>query len=312
MPSADDMPDGRGERTDPWYEWLLHVRHADDPGYAAVVKQVTGRFADRVLDAAELKPGATLLDVGAGDGLLGFRAIERVGPTLQVLFTDISPALLEHAEATAAARGIGAQCAFIEGSAESLSGVADERADAVVARASIAYVSDKRAAFREFYRVLKPGGRLSIAEPILQDEALAAKALRQYLDSSGDPDPFSRLLLRWKSAQYPDTEQTYRQCPYANFSERDLINLVREAGFGEVHMQLHINVVPSLITKWNIFLGCSPHPLAPPLRTIMSGFSEDERQLFKKLVRPAVESAGNMTIERTAYMQTTKPRLAPS
>jgi ubiquinone/menaquinone biosynthesis C-methylase UbiE len=296
------------EQTDPWCDWLLHRRHADDPAYETVVEEVVGRFANRVLDAAQLCPDMMLLDVGAGSGLLGFRAIERLGPAIQVVFTDISAPLLRHAQSSAAHRGITAQCTFIQCSAENLPGVADASIDALVARASIAYVSDKKAAFREFYRVLKPGGRLSIAEPILQDEAFAARALRRRLDSPGNQpqDPFVRLLHRWKAAQYPDTEEAYLACAFANFSERDLVNLVRGAGFGEVHMQLHIDVAPSLITTWDVFLGASPHPLAPSLGTIMSQFSAEERQLFEKLVRPTVESGKNMTIEQTAYLNSTK------
>jgi ubiquinone/menaquinone biosynthesis C-methylase UbiE len=64
-----------------------------------------GRLADRILDDAKLSPGMILADVGAGEGLLAFRAIERVGPMLQVVLTDISGPMLRHAEALAVQRG---------------------------------------------------------------------------------------------------------------------------------------------------------------------------------------------------------------
>ena len=148
---------------DQWSEWLLHTRHADDPAYETVVKEVVGRFADRVLDDARLYPGMTLLDIGAGDGLLAFRAIERMGEKVRVVLTDISAPLLRHAEASAAHRGVREQCTFMRCSAEKLTDIGDSTIDAVVARASIAYVPDKKAAFGEFHRVLRPGGRISIA-----------------------------------------------------------------------------------------------------------------------------------------------------
>jgi ubiquinone/menaquinone biosynthesis C-methylase UbiE len=294
---------------DQWSEWLLHRRHADDPAYEAVVKEVVTRVADRVLDEAQLRPGMTVLDVGAGDGLLALRAIERMGATIRVVLTDISVPLLRHAEASAARRGFRDQCTFINCSAEKLTEILDSTIDAVVTRASIAYVPDKKAAFGEFHRVLKSGGRISIAEPILQDEAFAARALKRRVDTPGSQsiDPFLPLLHRWRSAQYPDTEEEYLRCPLANFSERDLVNLARDAGFSEVHMQLHIDVAPSLITSWEVFLGSSPHPLAPSLRTILAKqFSPEVRELFENIVRPIVESGKSMTLERIAYLTSSK------
>src|SRR5258708_12305196 len=87
----DNRPD---HETDVWSEWLLHRRHADDPSYERVVQSVVERLADHVLDDAKLSPGMTLAAIGAGEGLLAFRAIERVGSTLQTVLTDLSPPLL--------------------------------------------------------------------------------------------------------------------------------------------------------------------------------------------------------------------------
>jgi len=268
------------------------------------------RYADAVLDDAHLFPGMTLADVGTGDGLLAFRAIERIGAAIHVVLTDISAPLLRHAKTCAVGRKVEGQCTFLECSAEKLLGIGDSTIDAIVARASIAYVPDKRAAFGEFHRVLKAGGRLSIAEPILQDEAFAARALRTRVDAqAGQPaDRFLTLLHRWKSAQFPDTEEAYARNPLVNFSERDLLNFVRAAGFSDIHLQLHIQVAPSLITSWEVFLDVSPHPWAPSLSAILDEqFSQEERLFFEAIVRPTVESGKNLNIERIAYVSARKP-----
>ena len=55
---------------------------------------------------------------------------------------------------------------FVRAAAEDLSTIADASADVVTTRSVLIYVDDKAAAFRAFHRVLKPGGRLSIFEPI--------------------------------------------------------------------------------------------------------------------------------------------------
>ena len=298
----------QNSESDVWSEWLLHRRHADDPAYHDVVKSIVRRYTDQVLDAARLSPGMTLTDIGAGEGILAFRAIERIGETLGVVLTDISAPMLAHAESMAAQRGVEAQCTFFRCSAERLAPIADSSIDVVAARAAIAYVADKAAAFNEFYRVLKPAGRISIAEPILQDEAFFARALRKRIDAPQPPDQFLKLLHRWKAAQFPDTEESCAASPHVNFSERDLLNFVRGAGFSDIHLQLHIDVAPSLITSWEIFLDSSPHPWAPSLRSVLADkFTAAEREFFENVVRPTVESGRNLATERIAYIHATKP-----
>src|SRR5215469_14519319 len=96
--------------TDLWSQWLLHDRHADDAGFRQAVRAVIDRYVERLIAGAQLAAGQTLLDVGTGDGLVAFRAIERVGPTLKVWLTDISEPMLSHAEAEATRRAVRNQC----------------------------------------------------------------------------------------------------------------------------------------------------------------------------------------------------------
>jgi ubiquinone/menaquinone biosynthesis C-methylase UbiE len=295
--------------TDEWFNWLLHERHGDDSVYARVVQNAVERFVDRVLDGAGLFPDMTLVDIGTGDGVVGLRAIERLGKKIRVIFTDISAPLLQYTELLAKQRNVPAQCSFLQCSAENLAAIADSSVDAVAARASVAYVADKTAAFREFHRVLKPGGRISIAEPIMQDEAFAARALKRAVDArtAQSGDAFLPLLHRWKAAQFPDTEDGCARNPLVNFSERDLLNLIRGAGFGEIHLQLAIDVTAPLSRSWEVFVNSSPHPWAPPLQRILAEqFSQEERQLFESVLRPTVESGKNPTVDRIAYVIATK------
>jgi ubiquinone/menaquinone biosynthesis C-methylase UbiE len=294
---------------DIWSEWLLHRRHADDPRYDQAIRRAIERYADRVLDFARLASGMVLADVGTGDGLVAFRAIERIGATLRVQMTDISEPILLHTEQRAVERGVRGQCTFLRCSADRLEGIAPGTVDVVTTRAVLAYVADKVGALREFLRVLKPGGRLSLAEPILQDDAFSTRALKTLLETRPAPSPhrFMPLLHRWKAAQYPDTEEKIRNSPIANYSERDLIRLAHAAGFDELHLELHIDVVPSIIPNWQGFLESSPHPLAPPLSVILAEqFSAEERELFEAVMRPLVENPRTMVTERIAYLSARK------
>jgi len=191
-----------------------------------------------------------------------------------------------------------------------LEGVADASVDVVVTRSVLAYVSDKVAALREFHRVLRPGGRISLAEPVYQDDALAASAVRAVIESTPPErvSPMTVLLHRWKAAQYPDSEQKILESPIANYSERDMVRFAQLAGFAELHLELHIDVQPSIVRSWNVFINSSPHPLAPPLSIIMSEqFTAEERQLFERTMRPMIEDPKAVTTDRMLYLTAKKP-----
>lgn len=305
MPNDDRIPAG-----DLWSQWLLHRRDADDPQFRQVVHAWIDRYIDRLLDGARLVPGETLADIGSGEGLVAFRAIERIGSTLRVWLTDVSEPMLRHAEEQAIARGVHGQCRFLRCPADRLQGMGDASVDVVATRAVLAYVLDKIAALREFRRVLKPGGRISLAEPIMLDEALAARAMKAVIDSkpAGSVSPLMVLLHRWKAAQFPDTEEKIRLSAIANYSERDLIRFAQVAGFIDVHLELHIDLVPSIVRTWEVFVNSSPHPLAPPLSAIMAEqFTAEERQLFERAMRPVVEDPKTVAPDRMVYLTARQP-----
>ena len=295
---------------DRWSQWLLEVRHGRSADFRNKVTKAVDSIRDRLLDAARLKPGMTLLDIGTGDGLIPLGAIDRIGPTLRVIMTDASDALLAHAKAAVHKRGLQSQCTFMPCSADKLNRIADTSVDVATSRAVLAYVDDKPAAFKEIFRVLQPGGRLSIAEPIFQDEAFAAAALTRMLQTQpNQPDfDFLRLIHRWKSAQFPATEEAIWKNPLTNFSERDLVRQVSAAGFCNIHMELHIDALHAWITDWEVFLDVSPHPLAKPLREILAQqFSTSERLFFERIMRPQVESGQTTSSDVIAYLSADKP-----
>jgi ubiquinone/menaquinone biosynthesis C-methylase UbiE len=295
---------------DIWSAWLLHHRHGGDPDHDRHIRAKTLAYADRILDAAQISAGGTLLDVGAGEGLVAFRALERFGPSLRVILTDLSASILAHAEALAYGRGLHQRCRFVQASAEDLSLIGDDSVDMATARSVLAYVSDKPAAFRECYRVLRSGGRISIAEPIMRDQALTVVAMKILLDrrSPGDQERSLPLLHRWKAAQYPDTVSALEADPTTNYTERDLVRFAKEAGFVDIDLHLHVHVGSSRAIKWETFLQLAPHPLAPCLETILrEQFTLEERAAFERLLRPAIESGGRSTTELMAYLTAAKP-----
>ena len=295
---------------DQWSDWLLHRRHANNPEYQEVINREVDQYAEWVLTNAQLGASMTLADIGTGEGLIALRAIQRIGPSLQVILTDVSSAMLQHVEALAQQQGVYGQCRFLNCDAEHLQQIATASVDVVTTRSVLAYVNDKNAALREFLRILKPNGRLSCAEPVFRDDALAAKALKQVLDTRTPEvkDHFMLLLHRWKSAQFPDTDEKICNSPIANYSERDLVQMVHNCGFADIHMEFHMDVLPSSIPSWEVFIESSPHPWAPSLRTIMAEqFSLEEQAFFEKILRPSIENIHAVSIERMLYLSAVKP-----
>ncbi len=105
---------------DRWSRWLLQRRDGGNERQRARSVDHLSPIRDRVLDAAEPLKGATLLDAGAGDGLIGLAALDRVGPDGTVVFSDVSEPLLEQCRALVAARGALARASFVPAAAEDL------------------------------------------------------------------------------------------------------------------------------------------------------------------------------------------------
>jgi SAM-dependent methyltransferase len=113
-----------------------------------------------------LHPGETVVEVGSGAGLDAIIAARQVGPTGRVVGMDMTPAMLEKARRNAALVGA-TNVEFREGLAEALP-VPDEIADVITSNGVINLCPDKDAVYQELLRALKPGGRLQIADIIVQ------------------------------------------------------------------------------------------------------------------------------------------------
>jgi demethylmenaquinone methyltransferase / 2-methoxy-6-polyprenyl-1,4-benzoquinol methylase len=130
-------------------------------------------YRGEAMKRAGLKPGMRILDVGAGTGLVTSRAAEIVGDASLVTGIDPSPKMIANAKVPAGVQ-------MLIGSAESIP-FPDASFDFLSMGYALRHIGDLRTAFREFHRVLKPGGRICLLEITCPETAIGRFLLKLYM-----------------------------------------------------------------------------------------------------------------------------------
>lgn len=151
---------------------------------------------------ADLKTGEVVLDLGSGAGVDVFLAANKVGPTGRVIGVDMTEEMVSKAKDIARDHGY-SNVEFRLGEIEKLP-VEDDSVDAIISNCVINLSPNKAKVFREAYRVLKPGGRLTVSD-IVSEGAL--------------PDEIKSDPNAWAG------------CIAGALEQRDYLEKIRKAGF---------------------------------------------------------------------------------
>lgn len=154
-----------------------------------------------------IRPGDTVLDIGAGSGTDSFIASRLVGDRGKAWALDITPGMVAKLKASAQAAGLdNIEC--IEADVERIP-LPDNSVDVVTSNGALNLVPDKRRAFAEILRVLRPEGRVQIADVVIA----------RPVPLGGRSDP-----------------QLWAECVVGASIDEDYLDLFRDAGFSDVRV----------------------------------------------------------------------------
>ena len=176
----------------------------------AVSRQRSYGCGSPVQDAG-LTPGETLVDLGSGSGVECFQAAKMVGPTGRVFGIDMTDEMLALASSSRiqVGRELGYDnVTFHKGFLEAIP-LADGVADAVISNCVINLSADKRRTLHEAFRILKPGGRLVVADIVTDDHI---------------------------PVQIKNNEKFRGECLGGAMRQEELMAMLRAAGFAAVRL----------------------------------------------------------------------------
>ncbi|HSJ56301.1 MAG TPA: arsenite methyltransferase [Anaerolineae bacterium] len=174
------------------------------------------------LAIAALQPGEVVLDLGSGGGIDCFLAARKVGPEGRVIGLDMTPDMIKLARRNAKRMGM-TNVDFRFGEMEEMP-LPDDSVDVVISNCVINLSPDKDAVFAEAYRVLRPGGRLSVSDMVVDGD------LPQYIR---------------------DRLDAWAGCVAGALDERVYLDKMRAAGFERVEVSSRVYATVDEVAAWD-------------------------------------------------------------
>jgi ubiquinone/menaquinone biosynthesis C-methylase UbiE len=259
----------QADRTPPTFS---DVAEAIAPGWErrrGFVEEVSAPVAEWMLRELDPQPGDTVLELAAGAGDTGYDVASIVGPEGRLISSDFSPAMVEVARRRAAERGVGGNVEHRVIDAERIE-LADDSVDAVLCRFGYMLMADAAAALAETRRVLRPGGRLTLAVFGPPETNPFFSAVVMALVAGGHmppPDPTEPGLFSMASA-----ERTRGLLEGAGFASAEVEEVPVRFRFADVDEYL------AIVTD-----------TAGTIAMVLRGLSDEERQAVRSRLQQGLE-----------------------
>jgi SAM-dependent methyltransferase len=230
------------------------------------VPAIFGAWASPVADAAGIRRGDKVLDVGCGTGVLAREALRRVGQEGQVAGLDLNEGML------AAAARSEPKIAWRRGDAASLP-FEDVSFDVVVSQFALMYFPDRVASLREMWRTLAPGGRLAVAVWAPIDHARGYQILVEIAVRQCGPEAADVLAA-----------------PFVLGNEAELATLVADSGISGANVILHEGSIRFPSVQEFIRIEVKGSPLADMLSDdVMRALAAEAEHALEEFVVPSGE-----------------------
>jgi SAM-dependent methyltransferase len=232
------------------------------------VPAIFGAWANPVADAAGIRTGNKVLDVGCGTGVLAREALRRVGPEGQVVGLDLNEGMLAVAARTEP------KIEWRQGDAASLP-FEDASFDVVVSQFALMYFPDRVASLSEMWRTLAPGGRLAIAAWAPIDHA------RGY-----------QILVEIAARQCGGAAADVLAAPFVLGDQAELAKLFANSGISGADVTLHEGSIRFPSVKEFIRIEVKGSPLADMLSDdVMETLAAEAENALAEFIVPSGEIA---------------------
>jgi demethylmenaquinone methyltransferase/2-methoxy-6-polyprenyl-1,4-benzoquinol methylase len=186
-------------------------------------------YRHEALRRAGLGTGAEVLDVGIGTGLVAREALTLIGPQGRLVGVDPSPGMMGEVGLPGVE--------LVAGRAEALPR-ADASSDFVSMGYALRHLADLSAAFAEFHRVLRPGGRLLVLEITRPTGRVATGLLKIYMRAV--VPTIARVVARRQ--QTSELWRYYWDTIEACIPPETVLGALRDAGFRDVHRHVELGI----------------------------------------------------------------------